>query len=82
MNVLLSGKQTSGYDWNTRGGSRLYHRQRFNSPRMPGIQLAELAHLVLGERDDVAGEVGRDSQGQLVAACGDLRRAVQPQCPL
>ena len=45
MNVLLSGKQTSGYDWNTRGGSRLYHRQRFNSPRMPVIQLAELAHL-------------------------------------
>jgi hypothetical protein len=46
MNGLLSGSQTSGYDWNLRRGSRQYHRQS-SVPTAPpvAVQLAELAGL-------------------------------------
>ena len=45
MNGLLPVNQTTGNDWNPRGGSRQYHRQRPTPSRPAGVQLADLAGL-------------------------------------
>jgi hypothetical protein len=45
MNGVYDLNQTSGYDWISRRGARLYHRQRVVPSQTSRIQLSELAGL-------------------------------------
>jgi hypothetical protein len=45
MNGLFELNQTSGYDWSSRRGSRLYHRQRAVPSQPPRIQMSDMAGL-------------------------------------